>query len=221
MIYIAGTDNETWQISAHKTYGDASGTHIRGTGVINTKNHAFYVSSVHDVLIEDNYVGVNTDGSASTGLQKGIHIGEGANNITIQNNVFSGANLNAIEMNPGMNQLTQTMGYPHDIQLIGNMIGTDITGIKGDPKYGNKGTGININGAKGNIEITGNIITPAIDLVNSTASPVKIVGIAPANSKVDLYMVDPNCFNCIGGGSSNENQGKTYVGSVDADASGK
>ncbi len=370
MIYITGTDNDTWQISAHKTYGDASGTHIRGTGVINTKNHAFYVSSVHDVIIEDNYVGVNTDGSASTGLQKGIHIGDGANNIIVQNNVFSGANLNAIEMNPGTNQLTQTMGTPHDIHIIGNMIGIDITGTKGDPKYGNKGTGININGATGNIEIKGNIIgyngtdpkanqsgtngidisnstgisitnnfigvgadgstqmpnskngialwhgtggsnkdiviennnisfnngngveisggnntnvkvgadyngngsgniisyntkdgihlenygsggpnnipfrknsiycnggkgstiasasnnaivTPVIDLVNSTVSPVKIVGTAPANSKVDLYMVDPNCFNCAGGGTTNENQGKTYIGSVDADGAGK
>jgi gliding motility-associated-like protein len=369
MIYITGTDNDTWQISAHRTYGDASGTRIRGTGIINTKNHAFYVSSVHNVSIEDNYVGVNTDGSASTGLQKGIHIGDGANNITVSNNVFSGAHLNAIEMNPGTNQVTQTMGTPHDIHIIGNKIGTDITGTQSSPQYGNSGSGININGATGNIEIKDNVIgyngyapvanqsgqngidissstgviinsnfigvgadgvtkmpnskngialyhgtgsnnsnitiqnnnisfnkghgvevsggnnnnvivgadyngkgnpniisynagdgihlenygsgapnnvvfrmnsvfcnsltgitlksgsntgisTPVIDLVKSTVSPVKVVGTAPANSRVDLYIVDPNCFSCASGGASNENQGKTFVGSVDADASG-
>jgi parallel beta-helix repeat protein len=147
---------------------------ITGNTIVASTNHGVRLVDMGDnVLIENNLIGVNTNGVAM-GNQHGISFSSKGFNLSIVSNVVSGNRGDGINFNG--------YGVASNAVIRGNMIGVNASGTAAVP---NAGTGINVssfdhlviggtNSADQNT-ISGNGFS-GIDVFYSTGTLVSIVG---------------------------------------------
>ena len=130
--------------------GNNNGVHILGTGA------GAVGSGTTGNIILNNYIGTDITGSLALGnVDDGILLGNGANANTIGNGAAAGANVvsgnggNGVQIDGGNLVIPPgEVGTANNV-VIGNLIGTDATGLLA---LGNAGDGVLINnGATGNV----------------------------------------------------------------------
>ncbi len=107
--------------------------------------------STTGVTIEDCRIGVDASGNASANGTNGIQINDGADNVTIRNNVISGNTGDGLQIAGGGGD-----GSGHLIE--NNKIGTNGAGTSCSTNFGNGTIGIAIQGGVANMTIQNNII---------------------------------------------------------------
>lgn len=103
------------------------------------------------VTIEDCRIGVDSSGVAAANGTNGIQVNDGADNITVRNNIISGNTGDGIQIAGGGGN-----GSGHLIE--GNKIGTNVAGTSCSTNFGNGTIGIAITGGVSSMTIQNNVI---------------------------------------------------------------
>jgi len=178
--------------------GTAAG---EGNVIASNKVMGIRIHESTNTLIYGNYIGTNKTGTTNLGnSDDGIYIADFSGPST--GNIIGGVSAgqaNFIAYNTG-----------NGIELVGS--NSYNNSIHRNKIYCNSKRGIELNAVGNN-----NYAAPVI----STASTnTLIVGTAPANSYVEVFGTGTTCLTCTGNGGSNKIQGKNYLATVQADASG-
>ncbi|MFB2921046.1 S8 family serine peptidase [Aerosakkonema funiforme] len=166
------TDNASKNIIGGLTAG--SGNIISGNGSGNSSAGISIIGSENQIL--GNYIGTDVTGTKAIGnFDSGVLIGFGSNNIiggttTEARNIISG--------NKGIGVSLQNIGTTNN-QVLGNYIGTDITGTKA---LGNSSPGVSIFNAPNNI--IGGTSPAARNLISSNYTGVNIGGVSATGNLV-------------------------------------
>lgn len=157
-----------------------------------------------ETTIAGNFIGTNAAGTASLSIagcassaQSGIRTGAGTSHLTVQDNVISG------NCARGINIVGDSTN--NSIHIIGNFIGTDVTGAIA---LGNQAEAIELTGVGGDVLVQSNVISAAIN----TASNGTGLDISDGqNDSAPIQVFDNKIGTDVGGTLNLGNQGSGIV----------
>ena len=157
------------------------------------------IDNSDNTVIKGNSIGTAANGTSNLGnTQQGILLGNGTNNTAIGGLLAGEGNIIAYN---GINGVTITDAASFNNNINRNSI------------FCNVRRGIELNGVGNN-----NYAKPVITITSTTTN---LVGTAPANAYIEIFTVGPTaCKTCTGSLTNDSLQGKIYVSTVQADASG-
>lgn len=171
----------------------------------NTFGQIVFAGSLNsETTIEGNFIGTNAAGTASLSIagcassaQSGIRTGAGTSHLTVQDNVISG------NCARGINIVGDSTN--NSIHIIGNFIGTDVTGAVA---LGNQAEAIELTGVGGDVLVQSNVISAAINTA-SNGTGLDISG--GQNGAAPIQVFDNKIGTDVGGTLNLGNQGSGIV----------
>jgi parallel beta-helix repeat protein len=197
----------SFSLNAILIYGTNPSNHTIGSvskpNVLSGNGYGINVVGGNNIVVEGNYLGIDTSGTATLSNSDGVNI-DNSTNVTIRQNVISG------------NDIGIAAGNTDDIDITGNLIGTDITGTAA---LSNTIAGIRLWSGNTNVVIGGitagdrNIISGNNSTASGiyTTSPASIIGnfigtditgALPLGNSVGVRVDDPGVI--IGGSTAAE-----------------
>lgn len=199
---------------------NSNGNTIQGLVIIGATGAGITIAGDNNTLL-CNYIGVDQSGTAGpNGI--GIEISSGTGNTIGGNNNGDGNNVSS---NTGLGLVIS--GTVASTQVVNNTFskngaqGVVLTGtgtnnrLKQNSIYGNTGLGIDVGGNNApDASPVGATATPVVDSAIWDGVKLKVKGSAPANSTVELFLVeDPEDATTYG-------EGRYYLATVTANGSG-
>jgi len=184
---IEGNDNDGINIAG----GVTSNVNISNNLASNNEDYGIRLSNASNANVDNNLVGTDHTGTLAFGNERGMIIWS-AEHITISNNVISGSRYQGLYIQADNGGGITDNGCSYNIVVIGNKIGTDISGLN---NLANGSDGINVQNCGENIFI-GGTSPDEKNIIAYNERGIRLGGATSSGKYIDNYFIIKNEIFC-------------------------